>query len=274
MLSLLLGYLGASWQMTEECLKKLLVSSSCVCITPVVLKKGVSCEVLSSQTRRQTRTPSCDLYLSSWPRFMSSTATPDDIALTSAAFSAISGDMASRSSLTSVYTDHPTTYTSCCALSTARHRSSQHRPAGGSPSSSPAATCASWYSLTSHPRRGGKYAGTPSRQRRVAAGTKVAETQMAELGLGVPRPSGRKRSSQRESTGLSAAARISWAERDATPMRSEPKGSASLTWNRTWEAKWASGTTTRADHSGASALRTTCVRASVTSGGPGTTTAA
>lgn len=33
-LSLLLGYLGAKTQMTEECLKNFLVSSSCVAITP------------------------------------------------------------------------------------------------------------------------------------------------------------------------------------------------------------------------------------------------
>lgn len=113
--------------MTEECLKKLLVSSSRVPMTPPERKKKVSWEVLSSHTRRHTRTPSCDLYLSSCPRLISSTATPA-MPRTSAAFAAISADIDSRSSRTWVCTDHPTTYTRCCAPRIARHKSSQHRP--------------------------------------------------------------------------------------------------------------------------------------------------
>jgi hypothetical protein len=35
---LLLGYLGASTQITDECLKNFFVSSSCVCITPLCRK--------------------------------------------------------------------------------------------------------------------------------------------------------------------------------------------------------------------------------------------
>jgi len=42
----------------DECLKNFLVSSPCVCITPLVRRKKLWSEVVSSQRRSSTRTPS------------------------------------------------------------------------------------------------------------------------------------------------------------------------------------------------------------------------
>ncbi|WVZ78158.1 LOW QUALITY PROTEIN: hypothetical protein U9M48_025915 [Paspalum notatum var. saurae] len=306
MLSLLLGYRGDSTHITDECLKNFFVSSSRVCITPPCINSHcVAWEKIKTTTNRleeegvvrglvvPDEEQDADALLG---LVLEQLAQAHGLHLHAAELPDLGRLRLHLRRHLPPHQPHPGVHGPPGHVHQplrAQHREAQLLPAPPAPERPRGVDARHRLLAERHVRvlvqphvapAPQREAGTPAsaaeRQEAAAdaaaAGMKVAETQMAgPPGGNKPRPSGRARSSHRERMGApSAVARTAAAGSEAVPMRSEPKGSASLTWKSRRAARCASGRRKLASHLGASALRKTKVRASVVSwcGPAGSTT--